>query len=81
MDVQALTAFVSHRAPDPSPRLDQLLDAQALAQQAGFDPGSAWAGFWEGVTDDEDATVYSILYTWILAIFVAMLLVRPQEPH
>ena len=47
----------------------------------GFDPGSAWAGFWEGVTDDEDATVYSILYTWILAIFVAMLLVRPQEPH
>jgi hypothetical protein len=83
MDAQALTAFVSHRAPDPSPRLNQLLTllgAPALARQAGFAPGGTWAGFYEGNADDEDATVQSTLAVWVLAGLVAMLLVRLLWP-
>jgi len=73
MDAQALTAFVSHRAPDPSPRLNQLLDVSPLAQQTDFAPGGTWAGFWEGNADDEDATVYSILFFWVFAALMAAL--------
>src|SRR5262249_34538786 len=75
MDAQALTAFVSHRASDPSPYLNQLLNVAPLAQQTGFAPGGTWAGFWEGNADDEDATVYSLLFFWVFAALTAALLV------
>jgi hypothetical protein len=75
MDAQALIAFLSHRAQDPSPRLNQLLDVSPLAQQTGFAPGDTFAGFYEGNADDEDATVHSILFFWVLAGLTAALLV------
>jgi hypothetical protein len=75
MDARALTAFVSHRAQDPSPRLNQLLDVSPLAQQTGFAPGDTFAGFYEGNADDEDPTFQSTLFFWILAGLVAALLV------
>ncbi len=83
MDAQAFTAFVSHRAPDPSPRLNQLLTllgAPALVQQAGFAPGSTWAGFYEGNADDEDATVNFTLLIWLFTALAAGVLVGCLSP-
>jgi hypothetical protein len=39
MDARDVTTFLSHTAPDPSPRLNHLLDVSPLAQQSGFAPG------------------------------------------
>jgi hypothetical protein len=75
MDTKVLTAFVSHTAPDPSSRLNQLLGAPLLVQQTGFAPGGTFAHFYEGNADDEDATVRSTLADWVLAILLAGFLV------
>jgi hypothetical protein len=75
MDARDLTAFVSHTAPDPSPRLNQLLDVPSLVQQTGFAPGATFAGFYEGNADDTDATFNAMLSAWILAALFAGVLV------
>ena len=42
-----------------------------LAQQAGCDPSSTGAGFYQGHADDTDRIVHDLLGTWILALLVA----------
>jgi hypothetical protein len=71
MDARDVTAFLSHTAPDPSPRLNHLLDVSPLAQQSSFAPGATFAGFYEGNHDDVDATFQSILSVWLLAALCA----------
>ncbi len=75
MDPQDLTAFLSHAVPDPTMRLNQLLDVPPLAQQTGFASADTSAGFYQGNADYTDQVSYTLLFVWILAIIVAGLLV------